>query len=72
MTSDAKAQSAQTAPLSAPVPIVFIDCSAIMRPLDHLGLRHALGVDEGDPPPAELASLRCDARVARNGHMDLG
>jgi D-3-phosphoglycerate dehydrogenase / 2-oxoglutarate reductase len=80
MTSDAKAQSAQTLPASAPVPIVFIDCSAIMRSaLDHLGdelgdqlgLGHALVVHEGDPNPAELAALLGDARVVLNGHTIL-
>jgi len=74
MTGDPKAQSAQIEPLSAPVPIVFIDCSAIMRSalnhleLQHLEPRHALVVHQGDPTPSELAMLLADARIVLNGH----
>ncbi|HSR79479.1 MAG TPA: NAD(P)-dependent oxidoreductase [Hyphomicrobiaceae bacterium] len=82
MTDDGSAQSAQTVPVGAPVPIVFIDCSAIMRrALDHLGLLPPVGmprglgpalvVNEGDPTPAELAALLSDARVVLNGHTIL-
>jgi D-3-phosphoglycerate dehydrogenase len=72
MTSDTKAHSAQALPAVAPVPIVFIDCSAIMRSaLDHLRLGQALVVHEGDPTPAELAALLCGARVILNGHTIL-
>jgi D-3-phosphoglycerate dehydrogenase len=77
MTSDARAQGAQTPAVSAPVPIVFIDCSPFMRSaLDHLQLSlqlpvelsHALSVHEADPSPTELATLLSDARIVLNGH----
>jgi len=74
MISDGRSPSAQALPVGASVPIVFIDCSAIMRSaldhlgLDHLGLGHALIVHEGDPTPAELATLLADARIILNGH----
>src|SRR5262249_43342438 len=82
VTGDGRAQGAQILPVGAPVPIVFIDCSAIMRrALDHLGhlgnlghlsgLGHALVVHEGDPTPAELATLLSEARVVLNGHTIL-
>ena len=45
------------------------------RALDHLGLLlepdHALVVHEGDPTPAQLDALLCDARVVLNGHTTL-
>src|SRR5262245_41466765 len=84
MINDPEAQRAQITALSAPVPIVFIDCSAIMRSaldhlqlqqtqlqhseLQHLELRHALAVHQGDPTPLELAKLLAEARVVLNGH----
>jgi D-3-phosphoglycerate dehydrogenase / 2-oxoglutarate reductase len=82
MTGDGRAPSAQTVPEGASVPIVFIDCSAIMRrALDHLGLLLPLGmprglepplvVNAGDPTPQELAALLSDARVVLNGHTIL-
>src|SRR5262249_39988608 len=41
MASDGRSQSPQALPVGAQVPIVFIDCSPIMRSaLDHLGLDH--------------------------------
>jgi D-3-phosphoglycerate dehydrogenase / 2-oxoglutarate reductase len=82
MTGDGRAPSAQTVPEGASVPIVFIDCSAIMRrALDHLGLllplrmprglEPPLVVNAGDPTPQELAALLSEARVVLNGHTIL-
>ena len=84
MASDGRSQSPQALPVGAQVPIVFIDCSPIMRSaldhfgvshsglnysgLGHSGLDHALVVHEGDPTPTELATLLADARVVLNGH----
>ena len=51
------------------VPIVYIDCSAMMRRvLDELGGREGLLVHEGDPSRAELAALLSNASIALNGH----
>ena len=82
MTGDGRAPSAQTVPEGASVPIVFIDCSAIMRrALDHQvlllplrmprGLEPPLVVNAGDPTPQELAALLSEARVVLNGHTIL-
>ena len=66
-------ETAQPSPLaSPPVPIVYIDCSGIMRSaLDELRIRHALVVHEGDPTAAELATLLADARIVLDGHTIL-
>lgn len=51
------------------VPIVHIDCSAMMRSLyDQIGRVDGLVVHEGDPSPAKLAALLSGALVVLNGH----
>src|SRR6476619_1039055 len=51
------------------VPIVYVDCSTIMRGvLDELGARDKLIVYEGDPSRSELSQLIVDASVVINGH----
>jgi D-3-phosphoglycerate dehydrogenase len=51
------------------VPIVHIDCSAMMRSLyDELGRADEVVVHEGDPSAAELTSLLSGAPVVLNGH----
>ena len=54
------------------VPIVYIDCSAMMRGLyDELGRVNGLIVHEGDPSPAELAALLSDTPIVLNGHTTM-
>jgi D-3-phosphoglycerate dehydrogenase / 2-oxoglutarate reductase len=50
-------------------PIVYIDCSAMMRALyEELGHVDGLVVHEGDPSPTELAALLSAAPIVLNGH----
>ena len=54
------------------VPIVYIDCSPMMRELcDELARPGMLTVHEGDPSPEALAALLSDAQIALNGHTTM-
>jgi D-3-phosphoglycerate dehydrogenase / 2-oxoglutarate reductase len=54
------------------VPIVYVDCSTLMRGvLDELGRPDALIVHEGDPSKPELIRLMSGAIVVLNGHTGM-